>query len=64
MAKVNVAFRFDSVLYRKFRTLARERGRTMTWYFERCMRGVVKRRGVIPAIKVFEVKGKRASSGK
>jgi predicted transcriptional regulator len=44
MAKVNVAFRFDSVLYRKFRKIARERGRTMTWYLEACMRGVVKRK--------------------
>ena len=61
MAKVNVAFRFDSVLYRQFRKVSKERGHTMTWYFEGCMREVIgeKRRGVIPATQLFDLKGKK-----
>lgn len=61
MAKVNVAFRFDSVLYQQFRKLSKERGHTMTWYLEGCMRDVIgeKRRGVIPATQLFDLKGKK-----
>lgn len=60
MAKVNVAFRFNSVLYRKFRKMAKQRGHTMTWYLEGCMREVVgeKRRGVIPVVKPYDLKSK------
>jgi hypothetical protein len=60
MARVNVAFRFDSVLYNRFRKVAKERGHTMTWYLEGCMREVVgeKRREVIRATQLFDLKGK------
>jgi hypothetical protein len=58
--RVLQTFRFDKGLLSKFRKLAKERGHTMTWYLEGCMRDVVgeKRREVIPATKLFDLKGK------
>ena len=60
MAKINVAFRFDSLLYRRFRKVAKERGRTMTFYFEACMRQVIreKKKEVILATKLFDLQGR------
>lgn len=42
--KVTVAFRFDPDLYEPFKVVAKERGHTMTWYLEGCMREVVEGR--------------------
>jgi hypothetical protein len=61
VARLNVTFRFDSALYRQFRKVSKERGHTMTWYLEGCMREVIgeKRREVIPAIQLVDLKGKK-----
>jgi hypothetical protein len=60
MSKVSAAFLFDGVLFRRFRKVAKQRGHTMTWYFESCMRQVIreKKAEVIPATKLFDVSGK------
>jgi hypothetical protein len=60
MSREVFAFRLDPVLYRKFRRVAKERGHAAAWYLEGCMREVVgeKRREVIPATKLFDLKGK------
>lgn len=42
MGKTKVSFLFETDLYAEFRTVAKERGHTMTWYLEGCMREVVK----------------------
>lgn len=59
MRKSIVSFRFDASLYNRFRKVAKERGHTMTWYLEGCMRQVVdgKRREVIRATKLFDLEG-------
>ena len=58
--KVLQTFRFEKELLAKFRRVSKERGHTMTWYLEGCMREVVgeKRRVVISATKLFDLKGK------
>jgi hypothetical protein len=60
VSRINVGLRFDAALYRRFRKVAKERGRTMTFYFEACMRQVIreKKAEVIPATKLFDVSGK------
>ena len=61
MAREFQAFRFDPVILAKFRKVAKERGHTMTWYLEGCMREVVgeKRREVFPGIQLVDLKGKK-----
>ncbi len=46
--KTLVSFRFEASLFNRFRKVAKDRGHTMTWYLEGCMREVVgeTRRGV------------------
>ena len=44
MSKVSVSFRIDAGLYRRFRKVAIERGHTVTWYLEGCMREVLRDR--------------------
>lgn len=41
---VLVSFRFEEELYNRFRAIAKERGHTMTWYLQGCMREVVEGR--------------------
>lgn len=53
---IPVSFRFDEDLYNQFRVVAKERGHTMTWYLEGCMREVVQGR------RRKEVKPKKGSS--
>jgi hypothetical protein len=38
---IPMSFRFDEQLLNDFRAIAKERGHTMTWYLESCMREIV-----------------------
>ncbi len=44
MGKTKTAFLFETDLLDEFRRVAKERGHTMTWYLEGCMRQVVEGR--------------------
>lgn len=44
MGKTKTAFLFDTDLLNAFRAVAKERGHTMAWYLEGCMRQVVEGR--------------------